>query len=399
MKKYFLFCITLIISSCFYYIAVADLDISIKTQKLIHKDFLISQKKLQNYSNGDIYISELDKIVWKLSDEKLLKVYIKLENVNISWSKEVFNKYLYMYIQSIIGIELYNRNLEADIDSSIVKNEDTTNVISDYFIENIWELRKNSISDKELAKNLKLFANEKLSLNEKILLDFYLASVEGGQQLNYQDFEAWKKIYSNYLSSNIDNLEFIAKNSDYLLFVAFTQSSSFLDISSTSVLMEYRDKYFPEEKNTAFNKTRKHWYKGIVCEDLIIKDVDTDLVPYNFCKLFNKQFEEQDLYDLQKLSQNIQNYSDMWNYISYIYSASWENRDILELKKQYGKIVIEWDKNFVNWYLLILDYYSKTNNCESIEIYKQLLEDNYIWSASRKIDINKSIEAYSCDNN
>ena len=43
-----------------------------------------------------------------------------------------------------------------------------------------------------------------------------------------------------------------------------------------------------------------------------------------------------------------------------------------------GKKIIELDKNFVNGYIILMDYYNKKEDCINYNKYLDLLEENYI---------------------
>ena len=153
-------------------------------------------------------------------------------------------------------------------------------------------------------------------------------------------------------------------------------------------IIDYRTKYFPDEKYTAYNMVRKFWYKNIKdCEKLTIKNINLDLIEKKFCNLFKNKFKKVDLVEIDKLRNNLQNLSDKANYYSYVSKIKWYNNIMSEKKKIIWEKILKIDKNFINGYIVLLNYYNNKNYCDNYKKYYKLLEKNYIWDDIRKKSI------------
>jgi hypothetical protein len=132
---------------------------------------------------------------------------------------------------------------------------------------------------------------------------------------------------------------------------------------------------------------RKYWHKNLDCDKLTIKSINLDLIDKKFCKIINNKFEKQDLQDLEKLNNSLQNLSDRANYYSYVSEIKWYEDIMAEKKKLIWEKILETDKNFINGYIILLTYYDNKNDCTNYKKYYELLEKNYIWDETRKKSI------------
>ncbi len=173
----------------------------------------------------------------------------------------------------------------------------------------------------------------------------------------------------------------------YKNYAIFLQLISFKAIENKNLIINYRFKFFPKEKNTAYNQVRLNWYKN--CNKLIILDKEIDLIDKIICKVINWTSEKKDLIEIEKNNFNLQYLSDKANFYHILFKKDKKNIDIkkhYEKKKEIWKIILKYDKNFVNWYLILANYYfDYKNNCKDTTKILKLLEKNYIWDEN-KID-------------
>ncbi len=149
------------------------------------------------------------------------------------------------------------------------------------------------------------------------------------------------------------------------------------------------NKYYPNDKNTAFINVRYLWYKWIGCDKLTVENPTIDLIDKKFCKILNSEFEKQDIEDVKNTKEKtLQFLSDKANYYSNVAINIDGYRDEMENEKKIlWEKIIEHDKNFVNGYLILLNFYDYKNDCDNFNKYYKLLEDNYIWDEDIKTRI------------
>lgn len=323
----------------------------------------------------------------------LESIYNKIDHIYTTEPSKLdtLNKKIYIFItktknnkNKIVLTNIYNYinfKFKNEKFYNLLISEDTKKIVT--------KINNESFTDQIKLSKLELMLKEnQLSLIDKEYIKYWILDSEVSILLNHQDFKEAKKITIDYFKNNtkydLYKFKFITKNIDYESFSLLTQLISWTNPEKKREIISYRTKFYPDEKNTAYNKVRSLWYKWQDCDLMLIKNKNIDLVDQKFCKLLNWDFENQDIKDLENLNNNIQNLSDRANYFWNVLRIKWYNTLLNEKKKQLWEEIIKYDKNFVNWYLILLGYYNSMDNCKSFDKYSNLLKDSYIWDEEQK---------------
>ena len=326
-------------------------------------------------NNNTIIYSKID-LIYEKAPEKLEILNKKISGLLLkNYNKKT--KDTLVWIKNYIDYKLKNDDYYNQKISSKTK----------ILINNIYN--KSFTDQEKLEKLTDLYSNNNLSLIDKEYINYYILESKIWILLNHQNFDWAEKITKNYFKLNNwydDNkLYFIVKNVSYSSFQVLTQLISWINPDKKSEIINLRTQYFPKESNSAWNIVKKNWYKQDDCEKLDIIDKNIDLIDKNFCKLLGWKFEYSDIKEVNDLNNNLQNLSDRMNYYWYIWIYYPEYQEEMKNKnKILWETIIEKDKNFVNWYLWLLDYYDYKNDCINFDKYSKLMFQNYIWDETRK---------------
>ncbi len=319
--------------------------------------------------------------IYEKNPEKLLKLNNQLKILlkkNYSNDKKIIINDIYKYINfKFKNNDYYNLSVS-----------DSTKISVKEIIDSSFTNQENITKLNELFKN-----NFEISLIDKEYINYYIYKNNVSILLNHQNFKDAKEITKEYFKKDSKNydynkLDFIAKNIDYASFWIIPQLVSWINPEKKQEVIEYRIKYYPDEEQTAYNQVRIYWYEWIDCDKLKIKDPNIDLIDKNLCKILNWKFDLNDLKEVDKLSNNIQNLSDRSNYYSYvaIYHTEY-TEDMMDKKRIISETIINNDKNYINWYIWLLKYYDYKNDCINFYKYNKLLFENFIWDDDSKNEI------------
>lgn len=334
--------------------------------------FIMDICSLSAYNLENIY-GKIDKIYDKSPEEieelniKILK--IKEHNSYNIKMQEVVND-LYSYTNyKLKNKAFYNQEIPDSVKKSL-KN------ISDA-----------SITDQDIILKFNDFlGSNKLSYIEKEFVEYSMVASQIWILLNHQDFQWAEKKATDFFWNNSNKVNFLLKNTNYKDYVSLIQLFSFINTEKRNEMIEFRITMNPGEKNTGYHMWKINGHMWSDCNTYIIKNIHVDLIEEKICKLTNWYFEEGDILELKKLN-NLQDLSDRAIYY-FLYSIKyWSNKKIDEDMLALGKKIIELDKNFVNGYIILMDYYNKKEDCINYNKYLDLLEENYIWDDERKIII------------
>ncbi|NVP18168.1 hypothetical protein HUU51_05625 [Candidatus Gracilibacteria bacterium] len=328
-----------------------------------------------SYANNNTIYGKIN-LIYEKSPEKLDIVNKKIKAL-------LLKNYNKKTKDTLVGIKNY-------IDYKL-KNDDYYNqkisAKTKILVSNIYN--KSFTDQEKLEKLTDLYSNNNLSLIDKEYINYYILESKVGILLNHQNFDGAEKITKEYFKLNDgydDNkLYFIVKNASYSSFGLLTQLVSWINPNKKSEIINLRSKYFPKESNSAWNIVRKNGYKQDDCEKLDIIDENRDLIDKKFCKLLSGKFEPSDIKEVDNLNNNLQNLSDKINYYGYIgmYYPDYEE-EMKAKNKILGETIIEKDKNFINGYLGLLDYYDYKNDCINFDKYSSLMFQNYVGDETRK---------------
>lgn len=342
--------------------------------------------------NLDSIYNKID-IIYNENPTKLEKLNFKI-NIFINKTKKEELKNTLIKLNKYINFKFKNKDYYNQKINQELKNK-------------IKEIDNSSFTDQiRLEKFSKLLKENNYTFIEEEFISFSILNAKVWILLNHQNFDKAKNITVEYFKNNwkIDNnkLKFLTKNISYSDFSILPQLISWFNWDNKKII-DYRIKYFPDEKNTAYNMVRKYWYKNIKdCNKLTIKNINLDLVDKKICIILNNGFKIKDLEEMEKLKNNLQEISDLINYYSqvnkYVLTKDYFLEKDINKKKiiiekyeelkyrqfELWKIILKNDKNFINWYLPILTYYNNKNDCKNYDKYYKLLEKNYIWDKTRK---------------
>lgn len=329
-----------------------------------------------SYANNDTIYSKID-LIYEKSPEKLDTINEKIKKLLFkNYNKKTKNTFA--WIKNYIDYKLKNTDFYNQ------KNSAKTKIL----ISNIYN---KSYTHQEILESLdNLYSsNNNLSLVDREYINYHILEIKVSILLNHQNFDEAEKITKNYFKLNNwydDNkLYFIIKNVSYSSFWLLTQLVSWINPDKKTEIINLRTKYFSKESNSAWNIVRKNWYKQDDCEKLNIIDKNLDLIDKKFCKLLSWKFEFGDIKEVDNLNNNLQNLSDRTNYYWYIWRYYPDYQEEMKTKnKILWEIIIEKDKNFINWYLWLLAYYDYKNDCINFDKYSKLMFQNYIWDETRK---------------
>jgi len=351
----------------------------------------LSFQNMFAYNLDSIY-NKID-IIYNENPTKLEKLNFKI-NIFINKTKKEELKNTLIKLNKYINFKFKNKDYYNQKINQELKNK-------------IKEIDNSSFTDQiRLEKFSKLLKENNYTFIEEEFISFSILNAKVWILLNHQNFDKAKNITVEYFKNNwkIDNnkLKFLTKNISYSDFSILPQLISWFNWDNKKII-DYRIKYFPDEKNTAYNMVRKYWYKNIKdCNKLTIKNINLDLVDKKICIILNNGFKIKDLEEMEKLKNNLQEISDLINYYSqvnkYVLTKDYFLEKDINKKKiiiekyeelkyrqfELWKIILKNDKNFINWYLPILTYYNNKNDCKNYDKYYKLLEKNYIWDKTRK---------------
>jgi len=325
-------------------------------------------------TNFDKIYEAID-IIYDQQPEKLLRVNAKIDSL-LPIIEDQYKKDI------LVAVSNY-------IDDKFKKGNYYHQEVSRKTLTSVRIIDEQSFTDQEAEDSLRqILSNPDLSDIDKDYIEYSLLEAQASILLNHQNFQEAKSITIEYFSDNggydNDKLEFIARNVDYASFAFFTQLVSWVNPEGKNKIISYRANFFGDESNTAYNVVRSKWYDWLDCEGLYIKDFNIDLIDEKLCKVVNWDFEEQDLADVEKLDNNLQNLSDRWNYYSYVSWLDSYRDQMQENKKELWAKILAYDKNYINGYFLMLSFYSYKSDCENYAIYFEMMKENYVWDNERK---------------
>jgi len=107
--------------------------IKIKSQKLVVKDFILSKRDLEKTFKWKKNKVNIDNIILKLSDKKLVSVYNKLEKLDLNSKKIKRYKNILKYLQSKIWLEIWKKDwIKKEVIKNVISYKDNYNEFIKY---------------------------------------------------------------------------------------------------------------------------------------------------------------------------------------------------------------------------------------------------------------------------
>lgn len=343
---------------------------------------------------------KLEIIIRKLGKwdrDKELKIYNhinkKLKKIKDKW---VIYLYLYNFIQVQIG----------DFNSKYRDND-----ISKLFKVKIKLINIKSFTSREKIQSFKDFwDSHKLTNSEKELLKLYIIIEEAWIELTHQNYENAHKLLYDFFNSknwfNMGKLNFSVRNLEYSNFMWAFQYISFGE--NMFNINKYRLKHYTDEKFAPRLYTKITLKSKLDCGKMIIKDYTYEYIDNVYCNtnsLYNisggpkvENLKEDFLKAVISSAKNLTNLNDNSNYYLLVMRKGLYNDNKVKKDELFEKIkviwekLIEYDKSYVNWYLILKKYYDYNKNCDKLSKYDKLLKDNYLWDESHKYVFNTKYE-------
>lgn len=339
----------------------------------ISQQILSSHEVLSQTATWQKYISQIDLMYQQVSTQQAQKLWNKLQKIPLNIRE--WKKYgdILDYLEAKIFIKIAN---SQDINHQLLSNS---------IIGDIEKIEEESFSDQQMLSSLEELKDKTSSQTDIFVLDYHIFATQLWILLNHQRFNDSQLLQKQYfheaLLSDQERMDFLVKYSTYKWFSILRQFTEYQKEAWINNILEKRYLYHPDEQFTAYNQVRISGYYWLDCDTLTIKDRWIDLIDKSFCELLNStEFDENSLDEIAELNSNLQNLSDTTNYYGAVLRRYPELTDELRGKqKQLWEQIIATDKNFVNGYLWIINYFNHKKDCNNFKKYFSLLDENFIW--------------------